>query len=178
MAEIQTVRGPVDSNNLDLTLIHEHVMFQHDDSRRKPSIDFAVQLLDDACRVGVKTMVELTPVRRIDWLMEINDRVDINIVASTGYYLERITPKPLAAFSEQQMMERMTRELTQGIDGTNIKAGIIKVAGDRPELTPWEVQVFTAAAKVQRQLGVCIATHACAGSREQAQVLERSGADL
>ena len=73
---------------------------------------------------------------------------------------------------------RMTRELNEGIDGTNVKAGIIKVAGNLPELTPWEVQVFTAAAKVQRKTGVCIATHACAGSREQADVLLRAGADL
>lgn len=178
MAQIQTVRGPVDSGQLGLTLIHEHVLFQYDDSRRKPSIDLEVKLLDEALGVGVKTVVELTPVRRIDWFMEINSRTDVNIVASTGYYLERITPKPLAAFSEAQMIERMTRELTEGIDGTPVKAGIIKVAGNLPELTPWEIQVFTAAAKVHRQTGACIATHACAGSREQAEVLLRGGADL
>lgn len=178
MAQIQTVRGPVDSDQLGLTLIHEHVLFQYDDSRRKPSIDLAVDLLEDACQKGVRTVVDLTPVRRIDWFMEINNRVDINIVASTGYYLERITPKPLAAFSETQMIDRMVRELTDSIDGTPVRAGIIKVAGDKPQLTAWEIQAFTAAAKAHRKTGACIATHACAGSREQADVLQRAGADL
>ena len=178
MATIQTVRGPINSEELGLTLIHEHVIFQFDDSRRQPSIEYEKKLLQDARKVGIQTLVELTPVRRIDWLMELNDLVDLNIVASTGYYLDSRTPRPLAAFSETQMVERMMRELTEGIDGTDVKAGIIKVAGNLAELTPWEVQVFTAAAKVQQKTGVCIATHACAGSREQADVLLRAGADL
>jgi phosphotriesterase-related protein len=178
MATIQSVRGPIDSEELGLTLVHEHVIFQFDDSKRKAAVEFEKKLLQDACNVGIKTMVELTPVRRIDWLMELNNHVDLNIVASTGYYLDRMTPGPLAAYSEAQMIARMVREITEGIDGTDVKAGIIKVAGNLPELTPWEVQVFTAVAKVQQKTGVCIATHACAGSREQADVLLRAGADL
>lgn len=178
MAQVQTVRGPMDTRDLGTTLIHEHVLFQFDDSRRRPSIEMAVQLLQAAAKVGVRTVVDLTPVRRIDWFMEIAEQVDVNIIACTGYYVNSQTPKPLAAYSEAQMVERMVRELTEGIDNTPVRAGIIKVAGVKPQLTPWEVQVFTAAAKAQMRTGACIATHACAGSREQAQVLLRAGADL
>jgi phosphotriesterase-related protein len=178
MAEIQTVRGPVAHDQLGLTLIHEHVIFQYDDSRRKPSVDFQVKLMEEGLAQGIKTYVELTPIRRIDWFMEINQRVDVNIIASTGYYVERLTASPLAALNEEQMVDRMVRELTVGIDSLPVQAGIIKVAGNTPQLTPWEVQVFTAAAKAHRKTGACIATHACAGSREQAEVLLRGGADL
>jgi predicted metal-dependent phosphotriesterase family hydrolase len=76
MATIQTVRGPIGSEELGLTLVHEHVVFQFDDSRRKPSVEFEKKLLQDACNAGIKTMVELTPVRRIDWLVELNNLVD------------------------------------------------------------------------------------------------------
>ena len=178
MAQVWTVKGPVDSQDLGMTLIHEHVLFQFDDSRRKQTIDFAVGLLEDAAAKGVKTVVDLTPVRRIDWFMEIADRVDVNIVACTGYYVNRMTPPPLAAFSEAQMVDRMVRELTMGIDTTDVRAGIIKVAGVDPELTEWEKQVFRAAAAAQRQTGACIATHAIAGSRAQADVILRAGGDL
>jgi len=178
MPQVQTVRGPVDTGQLGLTLIHEHVLFQFDDSRRKPSIDLAVRLLRDAQAAGVQTVVDLTPVRRIDWLMEVADQVDVHIVACTGYYLQALTPRPLAAFSEAQMVDRMVRELTEGIDSTGVRAGIIKVAGNLPQLTAWEEQVFRAAAQAQIKTGACIATHACAGAREQAQVLLRAGADL
>jgi phosphotriesterase-related protein len=110
--------------------------------------------------------------------MEIADQVDIHIVACTGYYVDGLTSKPLAALSESQMVDRFVRELTEGIDTTGVQAGIIKVAANTPQLTPWEVQVFTAAAKAHLKTGACIATHACTGSREQAEVLLRAGADL
>jgi phosphotriesterase-related protein len=178
MAEVQTVRGPVAHSSLGRTLIHEHVIFQYDDSRRKQAIDFQVKLLQDGLDHGIKTYVELTPIRRIDWFMEINSQVDVNIIASTGYYVNQMTAPPLRDLSEAQMVARMVHELTVGIDSLPVKAGIIKVAGNTPQLTPWEVQVFTAAAKAQQKTGACIATHACAGSREQAEVLLRAGADL
>jgi phosphotriesterase-related protein len=178
MTEIQTVRGPVSHDQLGPTLIHEYVLFQYDDSRRKESIDFQVKLLQDGLAHGIQTYVELTPKRRIDWFMEINNRVDVNIIASTGYYVEQMTAPPLAALSEAQMVERMVQELRDGIDALPVKAGIIKVAGNTSQLTSWEVQVFTAAAKAQRRTGACIATHAIAGAREQADVLLRGGADL
>ena len=178
MAQLQTVRGPIDMGQMGTTLIHEHVLFQFDDSRRKESIDFQVKLLREARDVGIQTVVDLTPVRRIDWFMEIASQVDVHIVACTGYYVDRMAPKPLAAFSESQMVDRFVRELTEGIDTTGVRAGIIKVAANTPQLTPWEVQVFTAAAKAHLKTGACIATHAIAGSREQARALLRAGADL
>jgi phosphotriesterase-related protein len=160
------------------TLIHEHVLFQFDDSRREQSIEFAVKLLRDAHEEGVQTVVDLTPVRRIDWFMEIASLVDVHIVACTGYYLKQLTPKPLAALSESQMVNRMVHELTEGIDTTDVRAGIIKVAANLPQLTEWEKQVFRAAAKAHLKTGACIATHACAGAREQARVLLEAEADL
>ncbi|NLE44926.1 MAG: hypothetical protein GX620_09420 [Chloroflexi bacterium] len=178
MSLVHTVNGPVDTSALGPTLIHEHVLFQFDDSRRARSIDFAVDLLQDAYDHGVRTVVDLTPVRRIDWFMEIASRVDIAMVACTGYYLERLTPKPLAVLDEDQMVNRMVRELTEGIDTTGVRAGIIKVAANLPELTEWEQQVFRAGARAQKLTGACIATHACAGSRAQADLLLEAGADL
>jgi phosphotriesterase-related protein len=178
MSIIQTVGGAIHSADLGVTLIHEHVLFQFDDSRRQKTIDFAVKLLQDAAVVGVKTVVDLTPVRRIDWFMEIADRVDVAIVASTGYYLHGMTPKPLAALDEAAMTDRMIRELTDGIDTTGVRAGIIKIAANRPEMTDWELQVFRAAAKAQLETGACIATHAVSGCGNQAEALLEAGADL
>lgn len=179
MTQLQTVHGPVDSENLGIALLHEHILWNFDDSRRKPSLDLAVKLLGDAKRVGVQTLVDLTPHRRIDWYMDIANQVAVNIIACTGYYhYKGFLAQSLAAFSETQMVERMVHELTIGIDTTSVRAGIIKVAGVDPQLTPWEVQVFTAAAKAHLKTGACIATHAVAGAREQAEVLRRAGANL
>jgi phosphotriesterase-related protein len=179
MAQLQTVKGPLDSSMLGIALLHEHVLWQFDDSRRKESIDFAVKLLNDAAKTGVKTLVDLTPHRRIDWYMEIASQTPVNIIPCAGYYhYMGFLSQALAAFSEEQMAARMVHELSVGIDTPPVRAGIIKVAGVKPELTPWEVQVFTAAAKAHLKTGACIATHAVAGARQQAEVLQRAGANL
>ena len=179
MAQIQTIQGPVDANSLGVTLLHEHIFWQFDDSRRPASLDFAVKLLNEAAQVGVQTLVDLSPHRRIDWYMEIASQTPVNLIPCTGYYhYKGFLPKSLAAFSESQMVERMVNELTIGIDNSNVRAGIIKVAGVDPQLTPWEIQVFTAAAKAHLQTGACIATHAVAGALQQALTLQKAGANL
>jgi phosphotriesterase-related protein len=179
MPDLLTVKGPVAIDVLGVTLLHEHVLWQFDDSRRQKSIDFAVKLLKDAADQGVCTLIDLTPHRRIDWLMEIADRVEVNIAVCTGYYhQEGFLPRSLAELSETRMVDRMVNELVNGIDSTSVRAGIIKVAAVRPQLTAWEEQVFRAAARAQKMTGACMATHAVAGAREQAAILLKNGVDL
>ena len=83
--------------------------------------------------------------------------------------------------SEEEMVDHMIKNLTEGYDGlegTGVKAGIIKVASKDPTLTEWEKKNFRAAAKVQQKLKIPIATHANTGSRAQMQLLRESGADI
>jgi phosphotriesterase-related protein len=75
------------------------------------------------------------------------------------------------------MEERMFREVTEGIEGTKIRAGIIKVAADHVPIPEWNKKVFRAAARVQKATGVPIATHAWIGAREQFDLLVKTGAD-
>jgi len=177
VTQIQTVRGPISPQKLGKTLIHEHVLFDFKPERRQESIQVAVEMLKKARDVGLETIVCLTPFREITWYREINDQVGVNIVASTGYYLERVTPNPLRGLSEEQMYARFVRELTEGIDGTGIRAGIIKVAADLPAMTEWEKRVFRAAARAHQTTGAPIATHACSGARNQMDYLQKHGVD-
>ena len=95
------------------------------------TIDFAVSLLNDAARVGIDTIVDLTPFRPIDLYEQIAKRTPVKIIASTGFYRRSKMPKWLADMEdEKQMEERMLKEVKEGIEGTKIRAGIIKVAGD------------------------------------------------
>jgi len=178
MNQIQTIRGPLSPDLLGVTLIHEHILFQFVPERRRESIQVAVGMLRKAKEAGMDSIVCLTPFREVDWYREINEQVDVNIVASTGYYLERVTPKPLVGLSEDDMAARFTRELTEGIDGTGIRAGIIKVAANLPAMTEWEKRVFRAAARAHHETGAPIATHACAGARRQMDYLAEYGVDL
>ena len=187
----QTITGPLPYDKFGLTLIHEHVLWfggpglQHvgytpiPEALRDETVDFAVSMLNDAARAGVRTLVDLTPHRPIDLYERIARRTSVKIIASTGFYRRAKIPAALAAMEdERQMQERMTREITHGIDDTRIRAGIIKIASEGAPLTEWEQKVFRAAGRVQKETGVPVATHSGPPSAPlQHDLLVHSGAD-
>jgi phosphotriesterase-related protein len=147
------------------------------DDKRAESVDFAVSLLNDAARVGIDTLVDLTPHRPIDLYEQIAKRTSVKIVPSTGFYRRAKIPKALADMEdENQMYAHMLREASEGIDGTKIRAGIIKIAAETSPLSDWEKKVFRAAARVQKLNGVPIATHDGSAAREQFDLLVQTGA--
>ena len=176
---VQTVTGPVDCAHLGTTLMHEHVLFGPiPEDLRSNSVDFAVQTLNDAARVGVKTVVDLTPFRDIKLYQQVAGRTAVRIVASTGFYLRHRVPKWMADIDdEKQMEDRMRHDVTEGIDDSKVRAGIIKVAGDKSPLSDWEKKVFRAAARVQKTTGARIGTHAVYAPREQFDLLVKTGAN-
>ncbi len=137
--KIPTVTGTVDSDQLGTTLIHEHVLFgEIAKDKEQESIDFAVAMLLDAVRVGIDTIVDLSPTRNIRLYQAIAARVPINIIVSTGSYIQRLMPEYLVKMSEKEFKDHIRQELTEGIQGTKVRAGIIKVAGNKTPLTTWE----------------------------------------
>lgn len=175
---IPTLNGQISTDDLGVTLIHEHLLFGDiPEEKEKESIALAVNLLKEAERVGINTIVDLSPTRNIRLYQAIASQVSINLIVSTGSYISRMMPESITKMSEEQYKDRLREELTTGIQGTTIRAGIIKVAGDKTPLTDWERMVFRAAAKVQQELNVPIATHAIFNPEEQFNWLVKNGAD-
>ncbi len=187
MACVMTVRGPVSTKDLGVTLMHEHLSFGSigapQDGGPFEEIAFALNLemLKAARDVGIRTIVELTPWPNIGRIVELNDKVpELHIVVSTGCYTERCG-HPSNRLPDEAFYERMVYNITEGYEGsesTGVRAGIIKIAGAKSNLTDWERRRFRLAARVQQECRVPIATHACAGAREQMEVLRGAGADI
>jgi|WetSurMetagenome_2_1015567.scaffolds.fasta_scaffold184891_1 phosphotriesterase-related protein len=176
---VATLKGLVSAKRLGRTLMHEHILFGNIPAElRAASIDFAVKLLEAAAKAGIETLVDLTPFRDIQLYREVAARTKIKIVASTGFYLRNRVPAWMAEMDdEKQMEERMTREVVEGIDGSGIRAGMIKVAAGNTPYSDWEKKVYQAAARVQKALGTPIATHAVDKPREQFDLLVKAGAN-
>jgi phosphotriesterase-related protein len=186
---VATLSGDIDCNKLGTTLMHEHILWfagpmgenagysPIPDDLESETVDFAVSLLNDAARVGIDTVVDLTPFRPVNLYKRIAERTTVKIIASTGFYRRSKVPKWMADIEdEKQMEERMLREVTDGIDNTDIRAGIIKVAGEGATLSDWEKKVFRAAARVNKTTAIPIATHT-GGALEQFDILVKTGAD-
>ena len=101
----------------------------------------------------------------------------MQIVATTG---QRLYPPDELKHSLEQVRDRFMSELTDGIDGTTIKAGVIKIASTGRTLTEAEEIRFRAAAQASRATGVPIITHSSAdiqGGIAQAEVFQDEGLD-
>jgi phosphotriesterase-related protein len=190
MKKIQTVNGDISVENLGFTLMHDHLVFDFQDQFRSLEIDYIRGKIAAYQSAGGKTIVDLTPHRRIGWIKDICKGFDLNFILSTGFYLDvdyvcgfmlnkirQLVPPESRTNTPEQNADRMVQEITEGIEGTNIKAGIIKVASDQAELTPYEINVFTAAAIASAKTKTPIAIHSCTGQLAQWRILEKAGAD-
>ena len=189
MARIPTVRGVIDSSQLGVTLVHEHLCpggspFASTPRFEKEAMDYQVMLARKAVEVGINTLVDCGPFPDIPRIIALNERVpELNLVLSTGAYGPGSGPASILELDEAGMEEHMTRNITDGYEGfedTGIRAGVIKVAGNHPDVNenPWEAKNFRAAARVQSRTRVPIVTHACTGAGSQMRLLRDHGANI
>jgi phosphotriesterase-related protein len=181
MTTIQTLRGPIALGQLGETMMHEHVFFWNwgEEHKRQRSIEYARAELNKLAAHGANTVVDVgpRPTRNMAWYRELAPQVNLSIVLSTGFYLEAYTPEPFRSLSEEQCAERFRKELLEGIQESGIRAGLIKAASNKAELTDWERKVLRAAGRVQHETGVPLCLHSCEGARSQLDALVVAGAD-
>jgi phosphotriesterase-related protein len=175
----RTVQGNIPVEELGCTLMHEHVFWDYDARRREACIDFSRQGLEKLSQAGGRTVVDVAPhpYRIPEWYLALAPQVDVHIILSSGFYLERRTPLKFHTYSESQMLERFLQELTEGIQSSRVKAGVIKTAGETRRLTGWERAVLRAAGAAQKATGAPVCCHAIEGGREQFEALCNAGAD-
>lgn len=175
---VHTLTGAVTPDKLGLTLIHEHLLYgEIPPELNDRSVEIVLANLKDAARVGIETITCLSPERDIMLYTRIAEHSPVRLIASTGSYVYRHCSPRLQKMNENERVELMVKEINEGIDGTKLRAGIIKVAGDKSPLTEWEKMSFRAAARAQKATGVPVATHAIYAPRDQFDILVAAGAD-
>jgi phosphotriesterase-related protein len=190
VARVNTFSGPVDSEQLGFTLMHEHFFMIDPGLRaewpetfdRAEVVRRSVEALREARAAGVDTLVDLTTYdlgRDVRLTEEIVRQVDMQIIAATGMWL--YPPRALQGRPPELVADLFVRDVQDGIQGTAIKAAIIKLASDDAQLAgPLEL-MFRAAARAHRQTGVPISTHTDTSQRsglDQQRVLVEERVDL
>jgi phosphotriesterase-related protein len=189
VATVQTIRGPIDSSQLGVTLVHEHLCpggspFGAVPGFEKQAMDYQAMLAERAAAVGINTIVDCGPFPDLPKVIELAERVpQLNYVLSTGAYGRGVGPAWIQELDEAAMERHIVHNVTHGYEGfedTGIRAGIIKVAGNRSKVTDdeWEAKNFCAAARAQARCCVPIVTHACTGARSQMELLRAHGAKI
>ena len=184
MREVQTFRGPVAAGDLGTTLVHEHVFvghpeldqnLPHPEWSEEAAIEGAVAGLERLWELGIHTVVDLTVLglgRDVARVARVAERTRVQLIASTGYYTADVLPAYFQTHGPGRLVGGpdplvglFLRDIEEGIAGTGVRAGMLKVVTDRPGLTADVRRVMEAAATAHRRTGVPITTHTYAPSR-------------
>ena len=184
---INAVAGKIETTQLGKTLMHEHIQFGYPGYQgditiggwdRQKALDNIKRSMDIAKSHGIETIVDATPNecgRDAAFLKEVSELHEVNVICSTGFYYEAEGGsayfKFRSAFSDiiAEVEEMMVKEITEGIGGTGIKAGVIKLASSKDLITDYEKVFFTAGARAAIETGVPIITHTQEGTMGPAQ---------
>ncbi len=182
MPRIETARGPVDTADLGVTLMHEHVFVLTADVQQnypgewgseEERIADAVARLQRAYDAGARTIVDPTVVglgRYVPRIERIARQVPINIVVATGLYTYDEVPFHfryrgpalngiVGAEVPDPMVDMFVGDIRDGIAGTSVKAGMLKCAVDAKGMTPGVERVMRAVAKAHLETGAPITVH-------------------
>jgi phosphotriesterase-related protein len=186
-----TVNGPIAPEDLGTTLTHEHVMVDFvgaeavspDRYDRAEVFETVLPYLEQVRALGVRALIEATPAylgRDPFLLKQLADSSGMHLLTNTGYYGavdNQYLPQCAFTDSADSLAARWIREWTDGIDGTGIRPGFIKIGVEVGPLSDVHRKLIQAAARAHLRTGLTIASHTglAAPARDQLAVLEEEG---
>lgn len=169
-----TVKGKIPFDKMGISLIHEHILvdFIGADStgynrwEKSKVIERVLPFLIEAKQKGVNTIFECTPAylgRDPLLLKELSEKTGINIVTNTGYYganNNKYVPEHAYDETPEDIAKVWIDEFNNGIEGSGIFPGFIKIAVDRKDsLSPIHAKLVKAAALAHKATGLTIVSH-------------------
>ncbi len=167
---IRTVTGDIEKESVENALMHEHIQCVSNDMLHT----FGKDWLDDAelenysvdilgeikDRYNMNLFVDGTAVdlgRNVRLMKRVSEKTGIHIVASAGLYYY---PSMLTCMrSEEDLADLFIKECECGMEGTGIKPGILKCAGDSYGMTADTKKRISALAITQAKTNLPIYAH-------------------
>ena len=194
MTQVPTVRGDVDAADLGPVYMHEHIFVLTADIQQNYPAEWGSEddrVEDAAVKLralagqGVRTIVDPTVAglgRYLPRIQRVAEQVPgLNIIVATGLYTYDSVPffftsrgpalnAVLGAEVPDPMVDMFVRDITEGIAGTGVRAGMLKCAIDREGMTPGVERVMRAAAAAHHRTGVPVTVHTHPRSRNGLEV--------
>ncbi len=190
---IMTIDGPVNADQLGITLIHEHLLVDFigadkiNDSRwsRQEVVKKVLPYLQELKQYQVKTFFDCTPAylgRDVILLKMIADISGLQIVTNTGYYGagdNKYLPSHTTTESAEQLAKRWIKEFEKGIGDSAVKPGFIKIGVGPGPLSALHKKLVVAAAITHRATGLTICSHTGTAipALEEIELLQQNGVD-
>jgi len=183
--KVLTVTGAIEPSALGLTLAHEHVLvdFVGADAAVPGRYDQEavyqriLPLFQSLREKGCQTLAECTPMylgRDPKLLQRLSKASGLNIITNTGWYgasKEKFLPSKITQLTADQIARGWITEFRNGIEGTGIRPGFIKIALDDVPFADNIQKVLQAAVITYKQTGLPIGVHTSnGGAPAEAQI--------
>jgi phosphotriesterase-related protein len=192
MSQVQTVQGPVEAEELGLTLVHEHVRFRDEAvAEQWPGrydeqleLDAALLAVNAAKDRGVRTIVDPTAMfggRDVNFMKRVAEETGVRIVACTGIYSYDYLPHYFENRDIDVMADHFVEDIEIGCQGTDIRAAFLKCAADAAGVTEYVEKIHRACARASVQTGAPIMAHsmpAVGTGPRQVEIFREEGVDM
>ena len=200
MATVESVRGPVELSDLGRTLMHEHVFVMSTEHMQNYGSDWwdeefrvtdAVAKLNAMHAKGIQTIVDPTVWglgRYIPRIQRIAEQTPVNIIVAAGLYVYEELPQQYAYRGPgnlidipEPMVTDFSRDITEGIADTGVKAAFLKFALETPEPSPGIERIARAIARTHVETGAPITVHTSGPhqtGRTAVRIFTEEGVDL
>jgi Fe-S cluster assembly protein SufD len=160
------------------TLPHEHILVDFIGAEeinpprwdREEVILKVLPYLEEARSAGCHTLIDCTPNylgRDVGLLKILSEKTGLFILTNTGYYGgsdNKFLPAHAFTESADQLARRWIAEWLNGIDGTPIRPGFMKISVNPSHLSDVSLKLVQAAALTHLKTGLTIASHTSLGS--------------
>lgn len=179
MPPIQTLDGPLEPAQLGRTLMHEHIFNLswevqgpypgHNGWDPEVEIPKAQAKLAELKAAGYDTLVELSVIglgRDVGLFQRAVEGSGLQVVCATGLYTYDVLPRmwhfsgPGTLLNGPEPLDDMfRRDIEEGIEGTDVKAGMLKCAVDAAGLTEHVERVLRSCCRVHAATNVPMTIH-------------------
>jgi phosphotriesterase-related protein len=204
MTKIPIVGGEIEAAQMGRTLMHEHIFIRTPELQEawpgfmgwdeEKAVADAREKLKGLKAAGIDTIVDMTAPglgRQVQRVARAVEGTGLQVIVVTGYYTYTDLPFPMKyngagkLFNndpdDRFLSDLFVRDIEEGIEGTGIKAGVVKCCTDEPGVTPDIDRLIRAVAKTHLRTDVPIMTHSHAKSKrglDQQRILREEGVDL
>jgi phosphotriesterase-related protein len=186
--QVMTVTGRINSSAMRNTLPHEHILVDFIGAEevnpprwdRDEVINKVLPYLQEAKDAGCHTLIDCTPNylgRDVVLLKQLSEKSGLFIMTNTGYYGgsdHKFLPAHAFTETADQLASRWVQEWQNGIDGTPIRPGFMKISVNPSTLSEVSQKLIHAAGITHLKTGLPIASHTgpAVAAFEQIEILK------
>ncbi len=201
MAIIRTLNGDISANQLGVTYSHDHIYCippywaeRQDDDLLLDDPQASERELSDFRLAGGNAIYDATAPdygRQAAAVAAMAQRQQLHIIATAGFNKGFLwssqRPGTAQTFAEwiersdvDELVEHVCREVTEGIEGTAHRAGVVKCGTGYNAISPLEYKTMEVIVRAQQRTGAPMHSHTEMGTMglEQARIFKKWGLDL